>query len=223
MLEIVIAGGWVMVPIILCSVVAAAIILERLWTLQPKRVVPADLSRQVWEWVSGNQLNHQHLQELRASSPLGQILAASLASRQQDRATLKEIVEDTGRHVVHDLERYLNTLGTIAAVSPLLGLLGTVTGMIRTFSALMSGGTGDPASLAGGISEALITTEAGLMVAIPALIAYRYLRGRVDALVVQMEKEAIALVDALQRKQFMDTLGRSAGATVQSLAPGVGR
>ena len=223
MLEIVIAGGWVMVPIILCSVVAAAIILERLWTLQPRRVVPAELSRQVWEWVSGNQLNHQHLQELRASSPLGQILAASLASRQQDRATLKEIVEDTGRHVVHDLERYLNTLGTIAAVSPLLGLLGTVTGMIRTFSALMSGGTGDPASLAGGISEALITTEAGLMVAIPALIAYRYLRGRVDALVVQMEKEAIALVDALQRKQFMDTLGRSAGATVQSLAPGVGR
>ena len=223
MLEIVIAGGWVMVPIILCSVVAAAIILERLWTLQPRRVVPAELSRQVWEWVSGNQLNHQHLQELRASSPLGQILAASLASRQQDRATLKEIVEDTGRHVVHDLERYLNTLGTIAAVSPLLGLLGTVTGMIRTFSALMSGGTGDPASLAGGISEALITTEAGLMVAIPALIAYRYLRGRVDALVVQMEKEAIALVDALQRKQFMDTLGRSAGATVQSVAPGVGR
>ena len=223
MLEIVIAGGWVMVPIILCSVVAAAITLERLWTLQPKRVVPADLSRQVWEWVSGNQLNHQHLQELRASSPLGQILAAGVTSRQQDRATLKEVVEDAGRHVVHDLERYLNTLGTIAAVSPLLGLLGTVTGMIRTFSALTVGGVGDPASLAGGISEALITTEAGLMVAIPALIAYRYLRGRVDALVVQMEKEAIALVDALQRKQFMDTLGRSAGATVQSLVPGAGR
>jgi len=209
MLEIVIAGGWVMLPIILCSVVAVAIILERLWTLKPGRVVPRDLSRQVWEWVSSNQLNHQHIQELRASSPLGQILAAGLTNRQRDRATMKEAVEDTGRHVVHELERYLNTLGTIAAVSPLLGLLGTVTGMIRTFSALTSGGAGDPAALAGGISEALITTAAGLMVAIPALIGYRYLRGRVDVLVVQMEKEAIGLVAALQRKQYMDALGRS--------------
>ncbi|MEO8223246.1 MAG: MotA/TolQ/ExbB proton channel family protein [Gammaproteobacteria bacterium] len=218
MLEIVIAGGWVMVPIILCSVVAAAIILERLWTLQPRRVVPRDLSRQVWEWVSSNQLNHQHVQQLRSNSPLGQILAAGLANRQQDRATMKEVVEDTGRHVVHELERYLNTLGTIAAISPLLGLLGTVTGMIRTFSALTSGGAGDPAALAGGISEALITTAAGLMVAIPALIGYRYLRGRVDALVVQMEKEAIGLVEALQRKQFIDTLGRSGGPTADQLA-----
>ncbi|MBL8199367.1 MAG: MotA/TolQ/ExbB proton channel family protein [Chromatiales bacterium] len=209
MLEIVIAGGWVMVPIILCSVVAVAIILERLWTLKPNRVVPRDLSRQVWEWVSSNQLNHQHIQDLRANSPLGQVLAAGLASRQQDRTIMKEAVEDTGRHVVHELERYLNTLGSIAAVTPLLGLLGTVTGMIRTFSALTTGGAGDPAALAGGISEALITTAAGLMVAIPALIAYRYLRGRVDGLVVQMEKEAIAMVEALQRKQFVDTLGRS--------------
>ncbi|MCL4720745.1 MAG: MotA/TolQ/ExbB proton channel family protein [Gammaproteobacteria bacterium] len=209
MLEIVIVGGWVMIPIILGSIIAAAIILERLWTLQPGRVVPRDLSRQVWEWVTSNQLNHQRIQELRVGSPLGQILAAGLAGRQQERATLKEAVEDTGRHVVHELERYLNTLGTIAAVSPLLGLLGTVTGMIRTFSALTSGGTGDPAALAGGISEALITTAAGLMVAIPALIAHRYLRGRVDGLVVQMEKEAMALVDALHRKQMMDTLGRA--------------
>lgn len=208
MLEIVIAGGWVMVPIILCSIVAAAIILERLWALQARRVVPKDLSRQVWEWISSNQLNHKHIQELRQGSPLGQILAAGVASRQQDRATLKEAVEDTGRHVVHELERYLNTLGTIAAISPLLGLLGTVTGMIRTFSALTSGGVGDPAALAGGISEALITTAAGLMVAVPALIGYRYLRGRVDGLVVVMEKEAMGLVDALQRKQFIDTIGR---------------
>lgn len=218
MLEIVIAGGWVMVPIILCSVVAVAIILERLWTLKPSRVVPRDLSRQVWDWVSSNQLNHQHILDLRANSPLGQVLAAGLASRQQDRTVMKEAVEDTGRHVVHELERYLNTLGSIAAVSPLLGLLGTVTGMIRTFSALTTGGVGDPASLAGGISEALITTAAGLMVAIPALIAYRYLRGRVDGLVVQMEKEAIAMVEALQRKQFVDTLGRSGGGTAAQVA-----
>jgi biopolymer transport protein ExbB len=211
MLEVVIAGGWVMVPILLCSVVAAAITLERLWTLKPGRVVPRDLSRQVWDWVSTNQLNHQRIQELRVGSPLGQILAAGLANRQQERSVLKEIVEDTGRHVIHELERYLNTLGTIAAVSPLLGLLGTVTGMIRTFSALTSGGASDPAALAGGISEALITTAAGLMVAIPALMAHRYLRGRVDALVVQMEKEAIGLVEALQRKQLMDSIAQGTG------------
>jgi biopolymer transport protein ExbB len=222
MLEIVIAGGWVMLPIILCSVVAVAIILERLWTLKPGRVVPRNLSRQVWEWVSSNQLNHQHIQELRVSSPLGQILAAGLSNRQRDRATMKEAVEDTGRHVVHELERYLNTLGTIAAVSPLLGLLGTVTGMIRTFSALTSGGAGDPAALAGGISEALITTAAGLMVAIPALIGYRYLRGRVDVLVVQMEKEAIGLVAALQRKQYMDALGRSGGESAAQAVSAAG-
>lgn len=141
---------------------------------------------------------------------------------------MKEVVEDAGRHVIHELERYLNTLGTIAAVSPLLGLLGTVTGMIRTFSAITSGVAGDPAALAGGISEALITTEAGLMVAIPALIGYRYLRGRVEALVVQMEKEAIGLVEALQRKQFIDTLGRSGNPSVaesvaRGQAPGAGR
>ena len=209
MLEIVSAGGWVMVPNILCSVMAAAIVLERLWTLQSRRVIPRDLSRQVWDWVSRNQLTHQHIQELRANSPLGQVLAAGLASRQQDRAAMKEAIEDAGRHVVHELERYLNTLGTIATVSPLLGLLGSVTGMIRTFGALKSGVAGDPAALAGGISEALITTAAGLMVAIPALVGYRYLRGRVETLVVKMEKEVVALVEAVQRKQFIDTLGRS--------------
>jgi biopolymer transport protein ExbB len=208
MLEIVVAGGWVMVPILLCSVLAAAIIVERLWTLQPSRVVPRDLARRVWDLVSRNELTVQALQELRSGSPLGQILAAGLAARGLERSVMKEGIEDTGRHVVHELERYLNTLGTIAAITPLLGLLGTVTGMIRTFSALTGGGVGDPAALAGGISEALITTAAGLMVAIPALIGYRYLRGRVDALVVQMEQEAIGLMEALQRKQFMDTLGR---------------
>lgn len=232
MLEIVIAGGWVMVPIILCSVMAAAIILERLWTLQSRRVIPQDLSRQVWDWVSHNQLTHQHIQELRINSPLGQVLSAGLASRQQDRVAMKEAIEDAGRHVVHELERYLNTLGTIATVSPLLGLLGSVTGMIRTFGALTSGVAGDPAALAGGISEALITTAAGLMVAIPALVGYRYLRGRVETLAVKMEKEVIALVEALQRKQFIDTLGRSGNPTAaqsdaqnaaQNAASAVGR
>jgi biopolymer transport protein ExbB len=209
MLEIVIAGGWVMLPIILCSVVAVAIIVERLWALQPERVVPRDLSRRVWDWISKSQLNPQKIQDLRSGSPLGQILAAGLAHRHQDNSQMKEAVEDTGRHVVHELQRYLNTLGTIAAVSPLLGLLGTVTGMMKTFSVLTtSGGATDPAALAGGISEALITTVAGLIVAIPALVGHRYLRGRVDALVVQMEKEVLGLMEALGRKQFLDTLGQ---------------
>ncbi len=208
MLEIVRSGGWLMLPIIACSIVAAAIILERLWTLQRRRVLPRDLTRQVWDWVSKNQLDRQHIQALQDGSPLGEILAAGLANRQRDREIMKEKVEDTGRHVVHELERYLNTLGTIAAISPLLGLLGTVIGMVKVFAAITAHGVGDPAVLAGGISEALITTAAGLSVAIPALIAYRYLRGRVDALVVQMEKEAITLVEALSRKQYLDTIGR---------------
>lgn len=208
MLEIVRSGGWLMLPIIACSVIAAAIILERLWTLQRRRVLPPDLTRQVWEWVSHNELDREHIRKLQESSPLGEILAAGLANRSRDREIMKEKVEDTGRHVVHELERYLNTLGTIAAVSPLLGLLGTVIGMVKVFAAITAHGVGDPAVLAGGISEALITTAAGLSVAIPSLIAYRYLRGRVDALVVQMEKEAITLVEALSRKQYLDTLGR---------------
>jgi biopolymer transport protein ExbB len=110
-----------------------------------------------------------------------------------------EAIDDAGRHVVHDLERFLNTLGTVAAISPLLGLLGTVTGMMRTFKAITTAGIGNPTAMAGGISEALITTAAGLIVAIPALVAYRYLRGRVDALVIQMEKESLRLVQAIDR------------------------
>ncbi len=209
MQEIIQAGGWLMVPIIGCSVIALAIVLERLWTLQRRRVLPEDLTRQVWEWVSHNELNHSHIRELQTGSPLGQLLAAGLINRHRDREVMKESIEDTGRHVVHELERYLPLLSTIAAVSPLLGLLGTVTGMIEVFAALSAGGAvGDASALAGGISKALITTVGGLWVAIPCLVAYRYLRDRVDGLVVAMEKEAITLVEALARRQFLDTLGR---------------
>jgi biopolymer transport protein ExbB len=208
MLEIVKSGGWLMLPIIICSVVSVAIILERLWTLQPGRVLPKNLTRQVWSWVSKNELSPEHIKSLQDGSPLGEILAAGLTNRNSEREVMKESIEDSGRQVVHELERYLNSLGTIAAVSPLLGLLGTVIGMVKVFAAMTTLGVGDPAVLAGGISEALITTAAGLSVAIPSLIGYRYLHGRVEALVVQMEKEAITLVEALLRKQFMDTLGR---------------
>jgi biopolymer transport protein ExbB len=208
MLEIVKSGGWLMLPIIICSVVSVAIILERIWVLQPRRVLPNNLTRQVWAWVSNNELNHTHITALQDGSPLGKILAAGLTNRAREREIMKESIEDAGRQVVHDLERYLNSLGTIAAVTPLLGLLGTVIGMVKVFAAITTHGVGDPTVLAGGISEALITTAAGLSVAIPALVGYRYLRGRVDALVVRMENEAVTLVEALFRKQYVDTLGR---------------
>jgi biopolymer transport protein ExbB len=199
MIEIIRAGGWLMLPIILCSVIAVAITIERLWTLQRRRVLPKDLAMRVWEWARDRQLDQKHLTVLSANSPMGRVLAAGLANRHQSREVLKEIVQDTGRHVVHELERYLNSLGTIAAITPLLGLLGTVIGMVKVFTAITTAGVGNPGVLAGGISEALITTAAGLCVAIPSLIAYRYLRGQVDALVVDMEKEAMKLIDALHR------------------------
>lgn len=204
MFEIVQAGGIMMGPIILASIVAAAIFLERLWTLQNKRVLPTELTQKVWRWVEQRQIQDKHIVALQQNSPLGKILAAGLLNRYRDRTVIRESIEDTGRHVVHELERFIGTLGTIASLSPLMGLLGTVMGMIRTFNAITTAGIGNPASLAGGIAEALITTAAGLTVAIPALLAYKYLRARVQALVVQMEKEAMKLVEALEAQAAAD-------------------
>lgn len=199
--EIVKSGGIFMAPIILASIVAAAIFLERIWTLQVKRVLPSDLTEKVWRWVQTDQLQDKHIAALEQNSPLGKILAAGLANRHRDRAIIKEAIEDTGRHVVHELERFINALGTIASISPLLGLLGTVSGMIRTFNDITGQGVGNPQVLAGGISEALVSTAGGLVVAIPAVIGYRYLRSRVESLVVQMEKEAMKLVQAIDAQK----------------------
>ncbi len=218
MLEIVQAGGWVMLPIIACSIVAAAIILERLWTLQRSRVLPTDLTTEVWQWVKSRQLDRQRIQSLHQSSPLGQILAAGLSSGHLGREIAKEHIQDTGRHVVYELERYLNPLGTIAAISPLLGLLGTVIGMVKVFAAITVYGVGNPGVLAGGISEALITTAAGLSVAIPSLIGYRYLRGRVDNLVVQMEKEAMTFLQVLVQHQHVEVVGNEASEPLKRSA-----
>jgi len=207
MLEIVQAGGWLMAPIIACSVIAVAIILERLWTLQEKRVLPVSVANHVSGLMQQDQIDVKQIQEVQQSSPFGQVLAAGLAYRNAPRDVLKEVVEDTGRHVVHELERYLGTLGTIAAISPLLGLLGTVSGMIRSFTAITTDGVPNPAVLAGGISEALVATAAGLTVAIPALIAYRYLRGRVEGLVVRIEKESMRFIEALLHQQRSGVFG----------------
>lgn len=201
MLEIVVAGGWLMVPIILCSIMAAAIIIERFVNLRRRRVLPVGVLDRVRQWAAQRDLDGQHIEQLRRSSALGRVLAAALVNRKREREIIKDAVEDTGRHVVHELERFLNTLGTIAGITPLLGLLGTVIGMIDVFSAIMIHGVGDPSQLAGGISQALITTAAGLTVAIPSYFFYRHFRGLVRAYVVEMEQQALALLETIERKR----------------------
>lgn len=197
MFEMIRAGGLIMVPILLCSVAALAIVAERFWSLQEKKVIPSNLVAQVWQWYKSDSLDDGHLEALNNSSPLGRVLAAGLVNRQHPRDIMKESIEEKGRQVVHELERYLNSLGTIASITPLLGLLGTVIGMIEVFSIIMTHGVGDPGVLAGGISKALVTTAAGLSVAIPTLIFSRYFRGKVDALVLKMEEEALKVVDVM--------------------------
>jgi biopolymer transport protein ExbB len=209
MWEIVLAGGPFMWPIILCSVTAVAIVLERLWSLQQRRIVPPDLTRRIWQLVEAGQVNERTLAALEANSPLGRILAVGLAHRDRPREVMMDRLSDAGRHVAHDLDRFLNTLGTIAGVSPLLGLLGTVTGIIRAFNAIYAGGVGDPQALSGGISEALITTAAGLAVAIPSYIAFRYLRGRVESIVVEIEKDVLRFTDALDEAGVASALARA--------------
>jgi biopolymer transport protein ExbB len=165
--------------------------------------------QKIWKLVEAHQISEPVIRALERNSPLGRLLAAGLENRHRSREVLMERLEDTGRHVVHELERYLNTLGTIAGVSPLLGLLGTVTGIIKAFNAINAGGGGDPRMLSGGIAEALVATAAGLCVAIPSLIAYRYLRGRVERIVVEMEKNALRLVDAVDAAAHQPTEKRA--------------
>lgn len=196
MLELVKAGGWLMLPIIVSSIIALAICVERYLELKPDKIAPKNLLNQVWGWLNNKQLDGKKLRSISQGSPLGRILAAGLANAKYGREVMKESIEEAAAHVVHDLERYLNTLGTIAAVSPLLGLLGTVVGMIRVFADIMVAGSGNTGALAGGISEALITTASGLCVAIPALIMHRYFTRHIDEIVVALEQETIKLVNA---------------------------
>jgi len=204
MFELFRAGGWVMWPILLCSVAALAIIGERLWSLQRKFVAPPNLLAQVQQWLMRKELDEARLDLLRDSSPLGRILAAGLVNRKHSRDIIKEAIEDSGRHVAPELERYLRTLGTIAAIAPFLGLLGTVLGMIEMFSGIGSRGVGDPSIVANGIAQALVATASGLGVAIPAVMFYRYFRGRVEGLLIDMEQEAIKLVEILHGERERD-------------------
>ena len=204
MFEIVRSGGWLMLPIILCSIIAIAIIIERFWTLSPARIAPRDALAEVWGKIKHNQLDVTQLRELRMSSPLGQILAAGLVNAKAGRTVMIESIELAASHVVHDMERYLGTLGTIASISPLLGLLGTVFGMIQVFQETVNVGNGNISVLAGGIAVALITTAAGLCVAIPSLFFHRMFLRKVEALVVELERESIKLVDALHSNRAVE-------------------
>lgn len=201
MFELVKAGGWIMLPILLCSAAALAICIERWIELNPNKIAPPNTFPQVSEWLKNQQLDGEKLRRLKQSSPLGEILAAGLTNARHGRDIMKESIEDAASHVVHRLEKYLNALGTIAAITPLLGLLGTVIGMIRVFSEIMLEGTGNASVLAGGISEALITTASGLSIAIPALMMHRYYVRRVESIVIQLEQETIKLVNHMHLAQ----------------------
>jgi len=203
-LELLTAGGWLMVLILICSVLEIAICIERLYTLNPRKIAPPHLLATVWKQLKAGEMDAGRLKTLKQSSPLGRILAAGLGNAFHGRDVMKESIQEAAGHVVHELERYLNTLGTIAAVAPLLGLLGTVVGMIKVFAEIMAQGTGNASVLAGGISQALITTAAGLTVAIPALVMHRYFVGRIDGIVVELEQETIKLVDALHSEEHTE-------------------
>ncbi|MGO1502378.1 MAG: MotA/TolQ/ExbB proton channel family protein [Marinobacter sp.] len=207
MFELLKAGGILMVPIVACSILALAIILERFWTLRASRVSPPQTINELWRWIKKKELNARKLKALQSSSPMGRVLAGGLMNAKHGREIMKESIEQEASQAIHELERFLNPLGTVATITPLLGLLGTVIGMIKVFAEIQLAGVGDAGNLAGGISEALITTASGLSVAIPALICHRYFIRRVDELVVGMEQEAIKLVEVVHGDREIDVEG----------------
>ncbi|MDD3760362.1 MAG: MotA/TolQ/ExbB proton channel family protein [Acidithiobacillus sp.] len=190
-------GGFVLPILILAAILALAIVGNRFWVLRRARVVPPGLVERVADMVEAGKLPQAVKQLYENDTPLARILLVALQQVGQPRDAIKEAVEDAGRHEMAHLDRYLNFLGSIAGVAPLLGLLGTVFGIMHAFAAIGAVGMGDPKALAGGIAEALITTAAGLIVAIPSLLFYRYFRGRVEVLVLATEKDVLKLVNLL--------------------------
>jgi biopolymer transport protein ExbB len=188
------AAGWPIFPLILASVIAVAIIIERAYSLRTQEVAPATLLPETIKVYQERGVPAELLKQLTESSPLGRIFATALKNSNNSREVMKESIEESGRAVTHELDRFLTSLGTIASMAPLLGLLGTVIGMIEIFGAQTGGGT-NPGQLAHGISIALYNTAFGLIVAIPAMIAYRFFRSKVESLVVDMEQQAIKLVE----------------------------
>ena len=215
MLELVRAGGWPMIPLLLLAVASVAIIVERFWSLRRDAVLPPGLGDEVRAWAArGDALEPGHIDSLRRTSPLGALLAAALDVRHRPSDQVRERIEDVGRHLVHRMERFLNSIGTIAAAGPLLGLFGTVVGMIQMFLGILDHGIGDVNQLAGGIGKALVCTATGMVVAIPALMFHRYFRGRIAGYIVDMEHEAIQLLDTL------DDAGSGPHSSGSQVAPG---
>ena len=196
MWQIILAAGWPIWPLIIASVVAVAIIGERSFALRERLISPKNLLPEVQKWLAAGQINKDMITRLEQNSHLGRVFATALATAKQSRDITKESIEETARAVAHELEKYLATLGTIATVAPLLGLLGTVIGMVELFGAFTTTGH-DVAQFARGISVALYNTAAGIVVAVPAMIAYRFFRTKVDAILIDMEQQAIKLVEIL--------------------------
>lgn len=192
------AGGWLMIPLVLSSLVAIAVILALFMNLKKSKVLPEGLAEKAQKLARSGKMTPAHIQQVRDGSLLGSVLAAGLATVGQPRHLMKESIEESGRHAIHKMDKYMTTLGTIAAIAPLLGLLGTVVGMIVVFNEMLSqGGVGNPADLAGGISQALVTTAFGISIAVPALIFHRFFRGKINDFAVDMEKEAVKLLEMI--------------------------
>lgn len=198
MYDFVVKGGVLMIPIALCSIIALAIFLERLWSLRRSKVIPRDFLIEIEDLIRREKIPEAVTRCRKDNSSMANIIVAGIRNFGKRREIVKESIEEIGRREAATLERYINVVGTIAAISPLLGLLGTVVGMIKAFNVISIQGVGNPSSLAGGISEALITTAAGLVVAIPTFVLYRYLANKADALIVEMEEHSIRMVDLLK-------------------------
>ncbi len=196
-------GGWVMWPILFSSIAAVSIIAERFWSLRRAQIIPPKLINQVWVWLKNNQIDGRRLRELKQSSPMGRIMAAGLSNANHGREIMKESVDDAVYHEVHQMERFLSALGSIAAISPLMGLLGTVLGMMDVFSSIVLQGNTNTLALAGGISVALLTTAFGLIVAIPSAFFYRFFQRRIDELAITVEQETVRLIEAVYGQRDM--------------------
>lgn len=201
MLEFIKAGGVMIIPLILSSVVAMVVILNLFLTLKKSKVIPEGLADNVKKLALSGKVTQGHIKQIREGSMLGRVLATALESLGQPRHVMKENIEESGRHVIHSMDKYMTTLGTIAAIAPLLGLLGTVVGMISVFSVITSQGVGSPTALAGGISQALVTTAFGITIAVPALIFHRFFRGKINDYAIGMEKEAISLLNSVSSQK----------------------
>jgi len=195
------AAGWPIYFLLAVSIVAVALIIERFMILRKEKIIPEDLLEKVLTAYQRQGVTEEMLDRLSQDSPLGQVLASGLRNYRSSREVMKDAIEETGRAVTHELERFLTTLGTIATISPLMGLFGTVVGMIEIFGSQTPSGS-NPIELAHGISVALYNTGFGLVIAIPAMIFFRHFRGRVEGFVVEMEQQAAKLVDVVHGERF---------------------